>query len=53
MNDNKLQNGTNPILNLKFIIIGDPGVGKTSLLHYFIFNKCIISINISNIIIIR
>jgi GTPase SAR1 family protein len=28
------------IMNLKFIIIGDAGVEKTSLLHYFIFNKC-------------
>ena len=28
------------IMNLKFIIIGDAGVGKTSLLHYFIYNKC-------------
>ena len=27
-------------LNFKIIIIGDAGVGKTSLLHYFIFNKC-------------
>lgn len=27
-------------MNFKFIIIGDAGVGKTSLLHYFIFNKC-------------
>lgn len=26
-------------LNFKYIIIGDAGVGKTSLLHYFIFNK--------------
>lgn len=34
-------NAANPILNLKFIIIGDAGVGKTSLLHHFIFNKCI------------
>ena len=27
-------------INFKIIIIGDAGVGKTSLLHYFIFNKC-------------
>ena len=26
--------------NFKYIIIGDAGVGKTSILHHFIFNKC-------------
>ena len=26
-------------LNIKIIIVGDAGVGKTSLLHWFIFNK--------------
>jgi GTPase SAR1 family protein len=40
----------NNTLNLKFIIIGDAGVGKTSLLHYFIFNKCKIKIIIIYII---
>lgn len=24
----------------KFVILGDSGVGKTSILHHFIFNKC-------------
>ena len=39
MSNNILTKNNNP-LNLKFIIIGDDEVKKTSLLHYFIFNKC-------------
>jgi GTPase SAR1 family protein len=27
-------------LTFKFVILGDTGVGKTSILHYYIFNKC-------------
>jgi GTPase SAR1 family protein len=40
MSNNNIPTKNNNPLNLKFIIIGDAGVGKTSLLHYFIFNKC-------------
>ena len=29
------------IKNFKFIIIGDAGVGKTSILHHLVFGKCI------------
>jgi GTPase SAR1 family protein len=25
---------------LKFVILGDSNVGKTSILHHFMFNKC-------------
>ena len=25
----------------KFVILGDSGCGKTSILHYFLFSKCI------------
>lgn len=32
-------------INFKFIVIGDAGVGKTSLLHHFIFGKCNNKIN--------
>lgn len=24
----------------KFVVIGDSGVGKSSILHYFVYNKC-------------
>lgn len=24
----------------KFVVLGDSNVGKTSILHHFIFNKC-------------
>lgn len=24
----------------KYVVIGDSGVGKTSILHYFVYNKC-------------
>ncbi len=27
-------------LIFKIVILGDSGVGKTSLLHYYVFNKC-------------
>ncbi len=27
-------------LIFKIVILGDSGVGKTSILHYFVFNKC-------------
>ena len=40
MSEENFSNPNKEIMNLKFIIIGDAGVGKTSLLHYFIFNKC-------------
>jgi GTPase SAR1 family protein len=40
MTEENSSNQKKEIMNLKFIIIGDDGVGKTSLLHYFIFNKC-------------
>ena len=40
MTEENISNPNKEIMNLKFIIIGDAGVGKTSLLHYFIFNKC-------------
>lgn len=31
---------TNREYVFKFVIIGDSGVGKTSLLHYFVYDKC-------------
>lgn len=40
MTTNNEENQPRKNLNFKYIIIGDAGVGKTSLLHYFIFNKC-------------
>jgi hypothetical protein len=40
-----MESGTNfAIANphvFKCVILGDAGVGKTSILHHFIFNKCI------------
>ena len=45
-------NSSNPIplqkenIVLKFVILGDSNVGKTSILHHFIFNKCKKSVNI-------
>ena len=32
-------------LIFKIVILGDSGVGKTSILHYYVFNKCKIFIN--------
>jgi len=28
----------------KFVIIGDSGVGKSCLIHHFMFNKCLLNI---------
>lgn len=49
MDDNNQQYGANSLQNnqkdtyiLKFVVLGDSGVGKTSILHHFIFSKCII-----------
>lgn len=30
----------NPDFVFKFVIIGDSGVGKSCIMHHFIFNKC-------------
>jgi GTPase SAR1 family protein len=32
----------------KFVIIGDSGVGKSCLIHHFMFNKCLIYLKIFN-----
>jgi hypothetical protein len=34
-------------LVLKFVILGDSNVGKTSILHYFQFGKCMLSLTFS------
>ena len=38
----ELNKDVHPQKNLifKIVILGDSGVGKTSILHYFVFNKC-------------
>lgn len=39
---NSLDNSTdNHDYVFKFVIIGDSGVGKSCIMHHFIFNKCI------------
>ncbi len=35
---NKRENSNSLIF--KIVILGDSGVGKTSILHYYVFNKC-------------
>jgi hypothetical protein len=34
--------GDNHDYVFKFVIIGDSGVGKSCIMHHFIFNKCMI-----------
>jgi GTPase SAR1 family protein len=44
MNSNTNENfsGDNHDYVFKFVIIGDSGVGKSCIMHHFIFNKCTI-----------
>jgi len=40
-NINSIENKENlNSLIFKIVILGDSGVGKTSILHYYVFNKC-------------
>jgi Ras-related protein Rab-4B len=36
-----IQGGDNHDYVFKFVIIGDSGVGKSCIMHHFIYNKCI------------
>ena len=38
-NSNAKRENSNSLI-FKIVVLGDSGVGKTSILHYFVFNKC-------------
>ena len=38
-NSNTKKENSNYLI-FKIVILGDSGVGKTSILHYYVFNKC-------------
>jgi GTPase SAR1 family protein len=38
-NSNTKKENSNSLI-FKIVILGDSGVGKTSILHYYVFNKC-------------
>lgn len=40
MNSNEMNYIENEDYVFKFVIIGDSGVGKSCIMHHFIFNKC-------------
>lgn len=39
-NNSNTKKENNDSLIFKIVILGDSGVGKTSILHYYVFNKC-------------
>lgn len=40
MENSNVQEKSKEITVLKFVILGDSNVGKTSILHHFMFGKC-------------